>query len=299
MLVAGDASGQCILPDGRKHGPSWSASDAGVTVEGYDHGVPAGPHERWDAHGALVEHGYRPGVTDSTEASPEVGRARWDSPKTDGTLVWPERVRIFPVQTDAAFAASILSTDGKATSAFVGATVDIGLTPPERVRHRGEAYQAWFVGYGAQGLAGAVARSECDDPTVAGSGGFCGARWMAGPYARIGYFRSSDARASGALPSLLAYGKIGFLVGQDRWSSYYAEGSALVWRVRAGVGYTAFGALEDLVRHAQASPAEGWRWLLVPIAVVLEHAEAFVELGGDGTGSALGVGAGVDLGFGL
>jgi len=302
MVLAGN-DGRCILPDGKQHGPSWTASASGVSVEGYDHGVPAGPYAKWDARGELVAQGYRPGVTDSTEGSPEIGRARWDSPKTDGVLVWPERVRVFPVQVDAAFSAGtiVAAQGGRQTSSFVGATLAVGLTPPENVRYRSDAYKAWFIAYGAQGLAGTVARAECDDPAIAGSGGFCGSRWMAGPYVRIGYFTSNDARASGALPTLLGYGRIGLLIGQDRWSSTYSTGSSLVWRARAGAGYSAFGAVEDLVRRAQASPTEGWRWLLVPLAVLLEHAEGYVELGGDGGASAgsLGVGAGVDVGFGL
>jgi len=298
-MVTAPGEGHCVLSDGRRHGPSWTASDDGVTVENYDHGVPAGPHERFDSRGKLVSRGFRPGVTDSMDTKPEVGPAKWDSPRTNGELVWPERVRIFPVQVDAAFAASTLvSSEGKPTSSFIGAALDVALTANERVRHRGDAYQAWFVGYGAQGLAGAVARSECDDPTIAGSGGFCGTRWMAGPFVRIGYFRSNDARPSGALPSLLAYGRIGFLIGEDRWSSNLSDGSELVWRLRVGVGYTAFGAVADLARRARENQAEGWRWLLVPIAILLEHAEGFVELGGDG-GSPLGLGGGVDVGFGL
>ncbi|HEY1958729.1 MAG TPA: hypothetical protein VGH28_24105 [Polyangiaceae bacterium] len=298
-MITAPGEGRCVLADGKRHGPSWSASDAGVTVEGYDHDVPAGPYERWDARGRVAEEGFRPGVTDSMDPQPDVGPAKWDAPKTNGTLVWPGRVRLFPVQADVAFAASTLvSSEGKPTSSFVGAAVDVALTPDERVRHRGDAYQAWFVAYGAQGLAGAVARSACDDPTVAGSGGFCGSRWMAGPFVRVGYFRTSDARPSAALPSLLAYGRIGFVLGEDRWSSNLSSGSELVWRLRVGAGYTAFGAVADLARRASENPAQGWRWLLLPLAIVLEHAEGFVELGGDG-GSALGVGGGVDLGFGL
>ncbi len=213
--------------------------------------------------------------------------------------MWPARVRVFPLQTDLAFAAeTLVSSEGKPTSSFLGASLDVALTPAERVRHRGDAYQAWFLSYGASGLAGAVARAECDDPTIAGSGGFCGSRWMAGPFVRVGYFRSNDARASGALPSLLAYGRVGFLVGQDRWSSVYSTGTELVWRLRVGAGYTALGAVADLARRAAEERMQGWRWLLLPLAIVLEHAEGFVELGGDGQ-SALGVGAGLDVGFGL
>lgn len=295
--------GKCVLPDGERHGPSFRASARGVSVEGYDHGVKAGPYAEWNGRGELVARGYRPGVTDSTAAAPEIGSAGWDSPKTDGVLVWPDRVRVFPVQVDAAFTATttVSSRGGEATSSFLGATFAVALTPPERVRHRGDAYSAGFVSYGAQGVAGTVARAECDDPTLAGSGGFCGSRWMAGPFVRVGYFRSKDARPGGALPSWLGYGRAGFLIGQNRWNSTYSTGSSLVWRFRAGAGYTAFGAVEALVRRAEASPTQGWRWLLVPLAAMLEHAEAYVELGGDGgtAGGTLGVGGGLDVGFGL
>ncbi len=297
-ITAGD-DGKCVLPDGKRHGPSWSASERGVTVDGYDHDVLAGPYEHYDAHGKLVARGYRPGVTDSTEQATEVSESRWDSPATTGKLVWPARVRLFPVQADVAFAASTLvSSEGKPTSSFVGGTIDVGIPPRENLRFRGDAYRAFFIAYGVQGLAGAITRAECDDPTIAGSGGFCGSRWMLGPYIRVGYVRSHDAHASASLPSTLLYGKIAFLIGRDQWSSTYSSGDSLVWRVRGGAGYTALGSLLGVAGHAASSPNESWRWLLVPLAFLFEHAEAYAELGGDGT-SSLGVGAGVDLGFGL
>ena len=298
-MVATEAAGHCALADGKKHGPSFTVSDHGVTVDGYDHDVLAGPYEHYDRGGRLVSRGYRPGVTDSTEQPTDVGQSRWDSPTENGTLVSPARVRIFPVQADVAFSASTLvSVHGKPTSSFVGGAFDIGTTPRERIRHRGDAYRAYFVGYGAQGLAGTVTRAECDDPTIAGSGGFCGSRWMVGPYVRVGWARSNDATASASLPSLLLYGKIAFLIGRDEWSSTYSHGEALAWRFRAGAGYTSLGSFVGLVPHASASSGDAWRWLLVPLALVLEHAEGYVELGGDGT-SALGVGGGIDVGFGL
>ena len=294
--IATETSGKCVLPDGKRHGPAWSVSTRGVKVDGYDHDVLAGPFEHYDHRGRLVARGYRPGVTDSTDQPTEVRESRWDSPQTTGKLVSPARVRIFPVQADVAFAASTLvSAEGKPTSSFVGGAFDIGLTPKEMLRWRGEAYRALYVAYGVQGLAGTITRAECDDPTIAGSGGLCGSRWMLGPWVRVGWVRSEDAHASAALPSLLAYGKIAFLVGRDQWSSTLSSGNALVWRLRAGAGYTSLGSLASLARHASG---EGWKWLLVPIAFVLEHAEGYVELGSDGA-SALGVGGGVDVGFGL
>jgi len=166
------------------------------------------------------------------------------------------------------------------------------------LRWRGDAYRAFFVAYGAQGLAGTISRATCDDPVIAGSGGFCGSRWMAGPFVRVGYVRSEDAKPSGSLPSLLLYGKAAFLIGRDQWSSTYDSGEALVWRFRVGAGYTSLGSIAAIARHASASANEAWKWLLVPIALVLEHAEGYVELGSDGA-SALGVGGGIDVGFGL
>jgi hypothetical protein len=298
MITAGDADGHCIAPDGKNHGPSWTASDKGVRVDGYDHGVRAGPFEHYDATGKLVRHGYRRGVTDSTEPSTEIGEAPYDSPKTSGRLVWPERVRLYPVQGDVAFTASTLvSAQGKPSSSFLGASIEIGFPARERMRYRGDAYRAYYVSYGVQGAAGVVARAECDDPTITGSGGFCGSRWMAGAYIRVGYARSHDATANSSVPSFLGYGRLGFLVGQDQWQSTLSTSSALVWRFRAGAGYTALGSLFSLVHGAHAA-SDSWRWLLAPFVFVLEHAEGYVELGGDGT-SALGVGAGVDVGFGL
>ncbi len=297
MLLAGD-DGKCIAPDGKNHGPSWTASDR-VEVDGYDHGTLAGPYEHYDKHGKLVAHGYRPGVTDSTEPSTEVGEASYDSPKTSGILVWPSRVRLYPIQADVAFSASTLVTaEGKPSSSFLGASLELGFPARALVHYRGDAYRAFYVSYGVQGAAGVAARSECDDPTIAGSGGFCGSRWMLGPYIRVGYVRSHDGDAKASVPSLLAYGRLGFLVGEDQWHSFLSTGSALVWRLRAGGGYTALGSLFSIVKSAKSSGREVWRWLLVPLAFVLEHAEGYVELGGDGT-SALGVGAGVDLGVGL
>jgi len=297
-IAAGDA-GKCVLADGKRHGPSWAASERGVTIDGYDHDVLAGPYERYDAKGKLVASGYRPGVTTSTEQSTEVGEAKWDSPTTSGKLVWPARVALAPIQADVAFTASTLvSAEGKPTSSFIGGGLDVSIPAHARLRFRGDAYRALFIAYGAQGLLGTITRSECDDPTIAGSGGFCGSRWMVGPSIRVGYVRTEDASPKGAIPSTLLYGKLAFLLGEDRWSSTYSSGSALVWRFRAGAGYTALGALLGLARHANASPRDGWQWLLMPIAAVLEHAEAYVELGADGA-SALGVGAGVDVGFGL
>ena len=295
--VATETTGKCVLPDGKRHGPAWSVSEHGVKVDGYDHDVLAGPFEHYDRKGRLVARGYRPGVTDSTEQATDVAEAKFDSPATSGKLVSPARVRIFPVQADVAFSASTLvSAEGKPTSSFVGGAFDIGTTPKAMLRWRGDAYRAFFVAYGAQGLAGAISRRDCDDPIIAGSGGFCGSRWMAGPYVRIGYVRSEDARPSASVPSMLLYGKAAFLVGRDEWSGAYGSGEALVWRFRAGAGYTSLGSLVGIARSASSSDA--WKWLLVPIAFVLEHAEGYVELGSDGA-SALGVGGGVDVGFGL
>lgn len=300
MIFAGD-DGRCIAPDGKNHGPSWTASERGVSVDNYDHGTLAGPYEQFNARGKLVAHGYKPGVTDSTEPAPgELGEVEWDSPKTSGRLVWPERVRLFPIQGDVAFAAStLIAPEGKPSSSFLGASMQIGFPARERMRYRGDAYRAFYVSYGVQGAAGIVARAECDVAGVSGSGGFCGSRWMLGPYIRIGYARSHDANASASVPSLLGYGRLGFLFGEDQWRSTASSGSALVWRLRAGGGWTSLGALFSVVRSAKyAPPREAWRWLLVPLAFVLEHAEGYVELGGDGT-SVLGVGAGVDIGVGL
>jgi len=295
--IATETSGKCVLPDGKRHGPAWSVSARGVRVDGYDHDVPAGPFEHYDRKGRLVARGYRSGVTDSTEQPTDVGEANWDSPATSGKLVSPARVRLFPVQADVAFTASTLvSAEGRPTSSFIGGAFGVGTTPKEMLRWRGDAYRAFFVSYGAQGLAGAIARADCDDPTIAGSGGFCGSRWMAGPYVRIGYVRSEDAHPSASLPSLLLYGKAAFLIGRDQWRSTYDSGEALVWRFRAGAGYTSLGSLVALARSASAG--EGWKWLVAPIAFLLEHAEGYVELGSDGA-SALGVGGGIDVGFGL
>ena len=297
--IATEASGKCVLPDGKRHGPAWEVSAHGVKVDGYDHDVLAGPFEHYDRRGRLAARGYRPGVTDSTEQPTDVSESKWDSPATNGRLVSPARVRIFPVQADVGFSASTLvSAEGKQTSSFVGGAFDLGTAPKEMLRWRGDAYRAFFVAYGAQGLAGAVTRAECDDPTIAGSGGFCGSRWMLGPYVRVGYVRSEDAHPSASLPSLLLYGKAAFLVGRDQWKSTYDSGEALVWRFRVGAGYTSLGSIAALARHASATASDGWKWLLVPIALVLEHAEGYVELGSDGA-SALGVGGGVDVGFGL
>ena len=295
--LASETSGKCVLPDGKRHGPAWEVNEHGVKVDGYDHDVIAGPFEHYDHKGRLVARGYRPGVTDSTEQATDVSEAKWDSPTTSGKLVSPARVRIFPVQADVAFAASTLvSAEGKPTSSFVGAAFDIGTAPKEMLRWRHDAYRAFFVAYGAQGLAGAISRADCDDPTIAGSGGFCGSRWMAGPYVRVGYVRSEDAHASASLPSLLFYGKAAFLIGRDEWKSTYDSGEALVWRFRVGAGYTSLGSLVSLARSA--SSGDAWKWIFAPIAFVLEHAEGYVELGSDGA-SALGVGGGVDVGFGL
>ena len=295
--IATESSGKCVLPDGKRHGPAWSVSEHGVKVDGYDHDVLAGPFEHYDGKGRLVARGFRPGVTDSTEQATDVSEAKWDSPTTSGKLVSPARVRIFPVQADVAFAASTLvSAEGKPTSSFVGGAVDLGTAPKEMLRWRGDAYRAFFVAYGVHGLAGTISRADCDDPTIAGSGGFCGSRWMVGPWVRIGYVRSEDAHASASLPSLLLYGKAAFLVGRDQWRGAYGSGDALVWRFRVGAGYTSLGSLVGLARSA--SSGDPWKWILAPIAFVLEHAEGYVELGSDGA-SALGVGGGVDVGFGL
>jgi len=229
--------------------------------------------------------------------------ASYDSPKTTGRLVVPARVRLYPVQGDIAFeAATILSSSGQRTSSFLGATLDLALPSPARLHYRGDAYRAFFVAYGLQGAAGAIARAECDDPTIAGSGGFCGSRWLVGPNIRVGYARTPFGDARGAVPTLLGYGRLGFLIGQDSWSSTYSSGSALVWRLRAGGGFTALGGVLGLLKRAQhGSALDGvWATLLLPLAAVVEHAEAWIELGADaGNATGLGVGGGVDLGFGL
>jgi hypothetical protein len=289
--TADQQEGRCQLPDGTRHGPSYAVTNAGVRVDGYDHGITAGPWARYDAEGKLVEHGYRPGVTDSSDMPLTVSSAQYDSPTTTGRLVAPARVRPFPIEGDVAFSATtLMGNDGRATSSFLGALVDIQLPSSARLRYRGDAYRAFYVSYGVTGAVGAVTRAECDDPTIVGSGGFCGSRWLAGPVIRVGYMRSTDAHANASLPSFLAYGKLGFLLGEDRWSSALSTASALVWRVRGGIGYTALGTLFGLARAHS--------WLLVPLVALVEHAEAYVELGGDG-GSALGVGGGIDVGFGL
>lgn len=293
----GEHDGQCTLPDGKKHGPTYSVDEHGTKIDNYDHGVLAGPWAHYDARGRLRAHGYRPGVTDSLDTADDLGESAYDSPEKTGRLIVPSRVRLFPVDGDVAFSASTLvSADGHPTSSFLGALIDINVPPPARLRFRGDAYRAYFVSYGVQAAAGVITRTECDDPTIAGSGGFCGSRWMVGPQIRIGYVSTRDAKPSGALPMMVGYGRLGFLIGQDQWSSPYSNGTALVWRVRAGAGYTALGSVLSLARRARTS--EAWRWLLVPLVTLVEHAEAYVDLGGDGT-SALGVGAGVDIGFGL
>ncbi len=295
--------GQCVLADGTRHGPAWTVSPSGVTIDGYDHGGLAGPYERYDARGALNEHGYRPGATSSQEPSLETGEASYDSPTTTGKLVVPARVKLLPVQGDVAFeAATTLDSSGHRTSSFVGASAELGLPAPQRLRFRGDAYRAFFLAYGVQGVAGAIARAECDDPTIPGSGGFCGSRLLLGPYIRVGYARTPFGDARGAVPTLLGYGRIGFVLGQDTWSSAYSNGSALVWRLRVGGGFTALGAVLSLARQVKhATPIDAfWRALLLPFAVVAEHAEAWFELGADGgSATGLGVGGGVDLGFGL
>ena len=238
-----------------------------------------------------IDHGYKPGVTDSNETSTDVREGFYDSPGTTGKLVVPARVRLFPVEGDVAFSAStLLSADGKQTSSFLGAIASIDFPSRSKLRFRGDAYRAFYVSYGVEGALGVVTRAECDDPTILGSGGFCGSRWLLGPVIRVGYARSTDAHADGAVPSLLGYGKLSFLLGQDRWSSVYSSGNALVWRARVGTGYTALGTLFNLA-HAQS-------WILIPLVALVEHAEAYVELGGDG-GQALGVGGGINVGFGL
>jgi hypothetical protein len=288
--TAGHDEGHCQLPNGTRHGPSFAVTDDGVSVEGYDRGVPAGPWARYDTSGKLIDHGYRPGVTDSSEPSPAIGEALYDSPATTGRLVVPARVTLFPVEGDVAFSASTLvSSDGKRTSSFLGAVVDIDLPSHARLRFRGDAYRAYYLSWGVEAAAGVIARAECDDPTIAGSGGFCGSRWLAGPAIRVGYVRSNDARPHGSVPSFLAYGKLAFLLGQDRWSSTYSTGSELIWRARFGAGYTTLGTLVSLARAHE--------WLLLPLVAIFEHAEAYVELGGDG--GTLGVGGGVDVGFGF
>ncbi len=297
LITAGE-DGHCQLPDGTKHGPSFSVNAKGVAIDGYDHGALAGPWRRYDDRGRLVKHGYRPGVTDSSEPSTDLGESPYDSPATTGKLVVPSRVRLFPLQADVSFSATTLvSPEGHATSSFLGATASVDLPSPSRLRYRLNAYRAYYVSYGVEATTGIVARAECDEPSITGSGGFCGSRWMLGPTIRVGYARSTDANPRASVSSLLTYGKIAFLLGEDRWSSYYSTGSALIWRVRAGAGYTALGALFGVAARAHA-PREGWRWLLVPLLTLVEHAEAYVELGGDG-GSSLGAGAGVDVGFGL
>ena len=291
VVAKSAASGECQLPSKTRHGPSWDVTDKGVRIEGYDHGALAGPWARYNPNGELGEHGYRPGVTDSTEPNPDVHPDAYDSPATTGKLVVPARVSLFPVEGDVAFSAGmLLSADGKGSSSFIGALIDLDFPARARLRYRRDAYQAFYVSYGAAGALGAVNRSSCDDPTITGSGGLCGTRWLAGPVIRVGYARSTDSRPHGSVPSLLAYGKLAFLLGQDRWSSAYSTGNALVWRARAGVGYTALGSLLGLARdHA---------WAIVPLLALVEHAEAYVELGGDG-GQALGIGGGIDVGFGL
>jgi hypothetical protein len=289
--TANHEEGQCQLPNGTRHGPSYTVTEGGVTVDGYDRGTLAGPWARYDASGHLVEHGYRPGVTDSNDAETEIGQALYDSPATTGRLVAPSRVRLFPVEGDVAFSATtLISSQGHPSSSFLGAVIDVDLPSPARLHYRGDAYRALYLSYGIEGAAGVVARAECDDPTIPGSGGLCGSRWLAGPVIRVGLVRTTDAHPHAALPSFLAYGKLGFLLGEDRWSSTYSTGSALVWRLRAGAGYTTLGTLLGLAKSRS--------WLLLPIVALFEHAEAYVELGSDG-GSNLGVGAGIDIGIGL
>jgi hypothetical protein len=230
-------------------------------------------------------------VTDSDSPQHDVREGFYDAPATTGKLVAPARVHLFPVEGDVAFSATTLVTsEGRRSSSFLGAMASIDLASRARLRYRDDAYRAFFVTYGVEGGAGVVTRNECDDPTIQGSGGFCGSRWLLGPVIRVGYVRSTDAHAQASVPTLLGYGKLAFLLGQDHWSSAYSTGSALVWRARAGVGYTALGAVLGL--------AHGTSWILVPLVFLVEHAEAYVELGGDG-GQALGIGGGIDVGFGL
>jgi hypothetical protein len=210
-------------------------------------------------------------------------------------------VRVLRFEADLAFDAHTAwsPSSGGFASGSVGAVAHVGV-PLARLAFKGDHYSGVFFSIGGTGSFGESLRSDsCGGPCAAGDGRW-GERWLLGPYARVGYARSHDARATGAVRSFFAYAGVAPMFGEDRWALLDGtRTSALLWRVRVSAGYTAprlFPRLAESLRDAKKG--EDLLLTLALVASVLfEHGELFVDFGGD-RGAAI-TGLGIGLGFGL
>ncbi len=232
------------------------------------------------------------------------GMAAEAAKETEATGVAPalSTVRVLRFEGDVAFDAHTAwapSSGGAFASGFVGATVHAGV-PFARLSFKRDHYSGLFFSIGATGSFGESLRADsCGGPCAAGEGRW-GERWLVGPYARIGYARSHDARDTGAVRSFFAFLGVATTVGEDRWALLdNTRESALVWRARVSAGYTAprlFPRLAESFKDAKKGDD-----LLLALALVasvfFEHGELFVDFGTD-RGSFVS-GLGVQLGFGM
>lgn len=313
-----------------------------LEVETWDHDVLDGPYARYGDDGQLLVEGmYRNGkrdglwVTHAPEgsnaetqfvadapvgtAAPVVippppppppapvprgssnvdtmaGEAAENARETEATgiVASPARVRVFRFEGDIAFDAHTAYTSANGNgfaSGFVGATAHAGI-PFGRLGFKQDHYSGLFVSLGATGSVGRSIRTD----------GPWGERWLLGPYARIGYARSHDARDGGAIRSFSAYVGVATLFGEDLWAlSNGARESSFVWRTRVSAGYTAPGIFTRLVRTLREETKKGddlLTMLALAGSLFIEHGELFLDVGSDGVDTFVS-GFGVQLGFGL
>jgi hypothetical protein len=209
-------------------------------------------------------------------------------------VVSPAKTRLFPFDGDVAFEASVLlGQDGstvRSSSGFVGGALNLGAAFGT-LRYKTNHYSGTYVAVGASGAYGEVSRAECE----VGSG-FCGTRYLLGPYARLGYARSHDPSDDGAIASFKAYLGVAALFGEDQWRVVGVEDSAFVWRARLSAGYTGLSVFKHFFegKNGHGQGAE----FAVPFLFVIEHGDLFFDLGMDRAGGVVS-GFGMHLGFGL
>lgn len=218
--------------------------------------------------------------------------------ETTSRVVSPAKTRIFPFDGDVAFEASVLfGQDGatvRSSSGFAGGNLKLGAAFGT-LRYKTDHYSGVYAAVGASGSYGGSSRAECEV-----GAGLCGTRYLLGPYARVGYARSHDPSADGAIASFKAYMGLAALFGSDQWRVGGVEGSAFVWRARVSAGYTGL----SIFKHFFESTGRGHSRddqslaILAPLLILIEHGEVFFDMGMDRSGGVVS-GLGIQLGFGL
>ena len=294
---------------GTKNGV-WTSygADGSRTEQVYVHDEAQGPSRRFDVEGTLRADTSVPVPPPKIEAPPPIpsapashvdDMAEEAAAQAEATarVVSPARTRIFPLDGDVAFEASVLLGQDASTirnsSSFVGGTLSLG-GAFGTLRYKTDHYSGVYTAVGVSGVYGEVSRAECEVHA-----GLCGTRLLAGPYVRVGYARSHHAREEGAIASFKAYMGLSALLGQDQWRVVGVDADAFAWRARVSAGYTGLSIFRHFIDATrERGSREGSMVMLLPLLILVEHGELFFDMGMDRAGGVVG-GFGIHLGFGL